>query len=92
MKCDEIVILYKNNKGNIETTEENIQKIIDMAYTKGFEAGKKMNYVYSGNIALNTLEPSYRLDDYLTTCQTDSSHVDGIYSASTSMSEDIRLS
>jgi hypothetical protein len=90
MKCDEIVILYKNNKGYIETTEENIQKIIDMAYTKGFEAGKKMNYVYSGNIALNTLEPSHRLDDYITTSYTDSSHVDGIYSASTT--EDTRLS
>lgn len=89
MKCDEIVILYKNNKGNIETTEENIQKIIDMAYTKGFEAGKKMNYVYGGNIALNSLEPSYRLDDYITTCYTDSSHVDGI---SASTTEDTRLS
>lgn len=89
MKCDEIVILYKNNKGNIETTEENIQKIIDMAYTKGFEAGKKMNYVYSGNTALNTLD-SYRLDDYITTCHTDSRHVDGVYSTSTT--EDIRLS
>ena len=92
MKCDEIVILYKNNKGNIETTEENIQKIIDMAYTKGFEAGKKMNYVYSDNTALNTLS-GYRLDDYITTtCQTNSSHVDGICSTSTTISEDIRLS
>ena len=86
MKCDEIVILYKNNKGNIETTEENIQKIIDMAYTKGFEAGKKMNYVYSGNTALK----GYRLDDYITTCYTDSSHVDGI--CSTSTTEDTCLS
>ena len=91
MKCDEIVILYKNNKGNIETTEENIQKIIDMAYTKGFEAGKKMNYVYSGNVALNTLEPSYRLDDYITTCSTKDYCADGVYSTTTT-AEATRLS
>lgn len=90
MKCDEIIILYKNNKGNIETTEENIQKIIDMAYTKGFEAGKKMNYVYSDNTT-NTL-PGYRLTtDYITTCSTVSSCADGVYSTSTT-AEDTCLS
>ena len=92
MKCDEIIILYKNNKGNIETTEKDIQKIIDMAYTKGFEAGKQMNYVYSGNIVLNSPEPSYKLQDYITTCSTDSSCVNGICSTTSTMAEDTRLS
>lgn len=92
MKCNEIIILYKNNKGNIETTEKDIQKIIDLAYTKGFEAGKQMNCIYSGNIALNTLEPSYKLQDYITTCSTNSSCADGVYSTTTTIAEDTRLS
>ena len=84
MKCDEIIILYKNNQGNIETTEKDIQKIVDMAYTKGFEAGKQMNF-YSCNTILNSL-PDYQL----TTCSTDSSCADRVYSTSP-MAEDTCL-